>query len=345
MIPLRVPARLWADVAEGTEALLDEWLVREGEDVAADQPVVRVIVVKSSYEVTAPAAGRIAKILVAAQDTFARDAELALIEEAVAAPSPSPSPAPSAADATAPTSPAPPAAAAASARAASGVRERVPFTGLRGAVARNMTNAWQTVPRVAAGVEVDLTAALALLAAAQQRVGERPRVSVTHLVLRAVALTLREHPRLNARVAQDAVEVMDEIDLGLAVSLDDGLVVPVIRGADRKSLVELAAESADLATAARGGTLPPAAAQGATFTVTNLGATGIDWFTPIIDVPQVAILGVGRLRDRPVVKDGALAVAPTVVLTLVYDHRAIDGHPASLFLAAVRDRLERARDL
>lgn len=337
MIPLRVPEPMWRDVAEGTEALLDEWLVTEGDEVATGQPIARVIVVKSSYEVTAPADGRIAKILVGAQDTFAKDAELALLEETGAAPSPAP-----------PATAGPPTAAAASARVASatsGVRERVPFTGLRGAVARNMTNAWQTVPRVAAGVEVDLTTALALLAAAQERVGERPRVSVTHLVLRAVALTLREHPRLNARVAHDAVEVMDEIDLGLAVNLDDGVVVPVIRGADRKSLADLATESADLATAARDGTLPPAAAQGATFTVTNLGATGIDWFTPIVDAPQVAILGVGRMGDRPVVKDGALAVAPTVILTLVYDHRAIDGQPASLFLAAVRDRLERARDL
>jgi pyruvate dehydrogenase E2 component (dihydrolipoamide acetyltransferase) len=129
------------------------------------------------------------------------------------------------------------------------------------------------------------------------------------------------------------------------VNLDEGLAVPVIRDADRKSIAELAREARRLAAAARAGQLAPAAFQGGTFTVSNLGATGIDAFTPIINPPQVAILGVGRRALRPVVRGDQVVAAPTLVLTLVFDHRAIDGFPAAMFLAALRDRLERAADL
>ncbi len=184
-----------------------------------------------------------------------------------------------------PATPAPPPVAAAEAA----VTERIPLSGLRGIIARSMTSAWQTVPRVAAGLEVDVTAGLAARKALQERLGPEPHVSMTHLILRAVALALREHPRLNARVVEGAVEVVADVNLGLAVNLEDGLVVPVLRHADRKSVVELAAEARRLAEAAREGRLPPATLQGGTFTVTNLGATGIDWFTPIIHQPQVAM--------------------------------------------------------
>ena len=334
MVGVRIPAEAWDGVEEGTEALLERWFVREGDVVAAGQPVATAVLVKTNYEIAAPAAGRIAKILVAAQGTFGRDQDLALLEEAAVA-------RPAAGAAAAPAGPAPPPAAAAEAA----VTERIPLSGLRGIIARNMTSAWQTVPRVAAGLEVDVTACLATRKALQERLGPEPHVSLTHLILRAVALTLREHPRLNAHVVEGAVEVVADVNLGLAVNLEDGLVVPVLRHADRKSVVELAAEARRLAEAAREGRLPPATLQGATFTVTNLGATGIDWFTPIIHQPQIAILGVGRVAERAVVRDGRVVVAPTMILTLVYDHRGVDGYPASLFLAAVGDRLRRAQEM
>ena len=337
MVGVRIPAEAWDGVEEGTEALLEQWLVREGDVVAAGQPVATAVLVKTNYEIAAPAAGRIAKILVAPQETFGRDQDLALLEEASVA-----WPAAGAAAAPAiPAAPAPPPAAA----AAAAVTERIPLSGLRGIIARNMTSAWQTVPRVAAGLEVDVTACLATRKALQERLGPEPHVSLTHLILRAVALTLREHPRLNAHVVEGAVEVVADVNLGLAVNLEDGLVVPVLRHADRKSVVELAAEARRLAEAAREGRLPPATLQGATFTVTNLGATSIDWFTPIIHQPQIAILGVGRVAERAVVRDGRVVVAPTMILTLVYDHRGVDGYPASLFLAAVGDRLRRAQEM
>ncbi|HZV74464.1 MAG TPA: 2-oxo acid dehydrogenase subunit E2 [Conexibacter sp.] len=219
---------------------------------------------------------------------------------------------------------------------------RVPFTGMRGAVARGMSAAWQT-PRVAAGVEVDMRACLALQRTLQERIGTEPRLTPTHFVLRAVALTLLEHPRLNARVDAEGVELGDEVALGLAVNLDEGILVPVIRDAAAMSVEQLARASRELAAAARAGRLGPGAIKHGTFTVSTLGATGIDWFTPILNAPQVAILGVGRIAERPLVEDGALIVAPTMQLTLVYDHRAVDGHPASLMLAALRDRLARAQ--
>jgi pyruvate dehydrogenase E2 component (dihydrolipoamide acetyltransferase) len=164
-------------------------------------------------------------------------------------------------------------------------------------------------------------------------------------VLRAVALVLTEHPRLNGRVIADAVETSDAVHLGLAVDADDVVLVPVIRHADRKSIAELATEAAALADAARAGRLPPAASQGGTFTVSTLGAAGIDWFTPVLNAPQIAILGVGRIAPRAVVRDGAVVVAPTMHLTLVFDHRAVDGRPAARFLAALRARLEAAAGL
>ena len=334
MVGVRIPAEAWDGVEEGTEALLERWFVREGDVVAAGQPVATAILVKTNYEIAASAAGRIAKILVAAQGTFGRDQDLALLEEAAVGRPPGGAVA-------APATPGLPPAAAAEAA----VTERIPLSGLRGIIARNMTAAWQTVPRVAAGLDVDVTAGLATRKALQERLGPEPHVSLTHLILRAVALTLREHPRLNARVVEGAVEVVADVNLGLAVNLEDGLVVPVLRHADRKSVVELAAEARRLAEAAREGRLPPATLQGATFTVTNLGATGIDWFTPIIHQPQIAILGVGRVAERAVVRDGRVVVAPTMTLTLVYDHRGVDGYPASLFLAAVGDRLRRAQEM
>jgi pyruvate dehydrogenase E2 component (dihydrolipoamide acetyltransferase) len=296
--------------------------------------VATAILVKTNYEIAAPAAGRIAKLLVAVQGTFGRDQDLALLEEAAAEPPPG-------GTAAVPVAPALPQAAASEAA----VAERIPLSGLRGIIARNMAAAWQTVPRVAAGLEVEVTAGLAMRKALQERLGPDPHITLTHLVLWAAALTLREHPRLNARVVEDAVEVVADVNLGLAVHLEDGLLVPVLRHADGKSVVELAAEAHRLVEAARGGHLPPATLQGGTFTVTNLGAAGIDWFTPIIHRPEVAILGVGRVAERAVVRDGRVVAAPMMTLTLVYDHRAVDGYPASLFLAAVGDRIQRAQTL
>lgn len=225
-----------------------------------------------------------------------------------------------------------------------GERRVVPLAGMRGAIARTMSAAWQ-VPRVAQSLEVDATQLELAVQALQQRLGPQCKVTLTAFVLRAVALTLREHPRLNARVLEKEVELMPDINIGLAVSLEEGLMVPVLRNVDAKSVADIAAESRRLAEGARAGTLSAGSYQHGTFTVTNLGMTGIDSFTPIINVPQVAILGVTRVAKRVVVKDDSIVIAPMMGLHLIFDHRAVDGYPAARFLTDLKTRLETAEGL
>lgn len=223
-------------------------------------------------------------------------------------------------------------------------RRTVPLSGLRAAIARSMSAGWQ-VPRVASSIEVDVTLLEARRRALQQSVGAAQKITLTAFILRAVALTLREHPRLNARVLEREIELLPNVNLGLAVSLAEGLMVPVLRDADTKSVAELAAESRALAEGARGGTLGAGNYQRGSFTVSNLGMTGIDSFTPIINAPQVAILGVTRVARKAVVRGEAVVAAPMMGLHLVYDHRAVDGYPAALFLSDLKNRLEAAEGL
>lgn len=208
-------------------------------------------------------------------------------------------------------------------------RTLVPLTGLRGIISRSMTQAWQA-PRVALGLDVPMDA---LLARAKAISAERGvKVTPTALMLRALALTLKQHPRLNALLTDKGIEEVHAVNLAVAVHTDKGLVTPVIRDADSKDSVQLATELSDLAQAARIGKLAPSAYQKGTFTLSNLAAAGIDWVTPILNPPQVGILGVGQTREAVVVRDGAPAVAKVATLNLVFDHRAVDGYPASLFL-------------
>lgn len=220
---------------------------------------------------------------------------------------------------------------------------RIPLKGLRGAVARSMAQGW-TVPRVAMTAEVDVTRIEAHRAALQGELGSAVKLTLNAYVLRAVALTLAEFPRLNAYLKED-IELQPEINLGFAVAVAEGLMVPVIKGADGKSIADIACEARELAEGARSGKLSPGAYQRGTFTVTNLGMTGIDSFTPIISAPQVAILGITRVQTKPVVRDGFVACAPMMGLHLVFDHRAVDGYPAALFLTALKQRLEAAASL
>ncbi len=218
----------------------------------------------------------------------------------------------------------------------------IPLTGLRGAVARNMSAAWQA-PQVAMGVEADMSRFLLLHARLnEQAPAAAPRIPVMALILRAVALALSRHPALNAVMRADGVERKRDVNLAFAVALPDGLVAPVIRDAAAAPAATLASEYARLSVGAHDGSLPPKAYQTGTFTVSNLGPAGVDWFTPILNPPQVGILGLGRIAERWIARDGQGVVAPTLILTLVFDHRGVDGYPAALFLATVRELLEEA---
>lgn len=208
-------------------------------------------------------------------------------------------------------------------------RNSVPMTGLRGIISRSMTQAWQA-PRVALGLELEMDALLAKAKAMSE--SEGIKITPTVLLLAALARVLVLHPRMNALITDKTIEEMHAVNLCVAVHTEKGLVTPVIRDANQKSVGQLATELNELASLARDGKLSPSAFQKGTFTLSNLAAAGIDWVTPILNPPQVGILGVGRTRQSVVVRDGAPAVAQVATLTLVFDHRAIDGYPASLFL-------------
>jgi pyruvate/2-oxoglutarate dehydrogenase complex dihydrolipoamide acyltransferase (E2) component len=212
----------------------------------------------------------------------------------------------------------------------------VPLKGIRGVIARSLTAAWQA-PRVAQGLDADMSVVLARVKS--ERAATGTKISITHAVLRAAALTLREHPAVNGIVSDQAVEHWAEVNLGVAVNTPVGVVVPVLMQADTLNLGELEQRIGSLASSARAGKLPASAYQRGTFTVSTLGATGIDWFTPVLNPPQIAILGVGRVAERAVVISGQVVARPMMTLTLVFDHRALDGHPAGLFLSALAQRL------
>lgn len=170
------------------------------------------------------------------------------------------------------------------------------------------------------------------------------RVGVTAIVVEVVAAALREHPLLNARIVEDEIEVLADVNVGVAVEITGGLVVPVVHAADRLPLTAIDARIADVAERARAGTLAPDDVAGATFTVSNGGIHDVDLTTAILDPPQVAILWIGRIRDRPVVAGDAIAIRPTLQACLTFDHRAIDGGTAAAFLTTLGRRVAALRE-
>jgi pyruvate dehydrogenase E2 component (dihydrolipoamide acetyltransferase) len=213
-----------------------------------------------------------------------------------------------------------------SAASAGGEGRREPLRGVRRVIAEHMTRAHREVPPVTWVEECDLEAVpLELLLAS---------------VVRATAESLVEFPELNARFDGDAIVYLDRYDVGVAVQTEDGLVVPVVRGANAKSVEELAAEIADLAERARAGELAPDELRGSTFTVTSAGKLAGLFQTPIVNHPEVAILSIGRVAPRAVVRDGEVVVRRIGTLAITFDHRVVDGARAAAFGLAVIARLE-----
>ena len=214
------------------------------------------------------------------------------------------------------------------------VSETLPLTGIRGRVAARMTQSWNQIPQVTEILQVDMSASVAYresrLEKWQGQVGLR--VTLNDLITRAVAVALDRHPRINATLVDQEIRVHDRVNLGVAVNLDEGLVVPVIRDADQKEVGQIAQETRELAEKARSEGLQLEDLSDATFTITNLGGAGVELFTPIINPPQVAILGVGKIGPRPLVVEDELQIRQSAYLCLVFDHRALDGVPAARFL-------------
>jgi pyruvate dehydrogenase E2 component (dihydrolipoamide acetyltransferase) len=178
------------------------------------------------------------------------------------------------------------------------------------------------------------------LVRSRERLQREFALTYTDLIVHAVARALKRHPRLNAALDGDRVRLHARIHIGLAVALDDGLIVPVIRDADRKALPDLAADTHSLAERARTGQLTPEQVTGSTFTITTLGRFGIDGFTPIINPPEAAILGVGRIIEKPAAYRGAIALRHMLTLSLTHDHRVVDGAPAAAFVQTLVEMLE-----
>jgi pyruvate dehydrogenase E2 component (dihydrolipoamide acetyltransferase) len=213
----------------------------------------------------------------------------------------------------------------------------VPLTRMRAIIARRMKDSLSSSAQATHQVDVDCTELVRFRADLKRR-----QLDVTHtdIIVKVLGRALRDHPQVNASWTDGGILLRSEVNVGVAVALDDGLVVPVIRAADRAPLASIHETLRDLAARAREGKLRPEEMQGAGFTVSNLGMIGIDRFTAIIDQPQSGILAVGRMAQRPAAVDGTVQVRDQVTLTLSYDHRVIDGAPAARFLVEVRQLLE-----
>ncbi|MFN2470583.1 MAG: dihydrolipoamide acetyltransferase family protein [Gaiellaceae bacterium] len=352
------------DLGEGlTEGEIARWLVSEGQKIAEDDPLVEIQTDKTSVEIPSPAAGTVSRIMVAEGDVVPVGTVLVVIGDAggdsSAAPEETgerPTPAQtSGPEATAGRTQATPLvrriaqelgvdlavlqgtgpqgriteqdvrAAGGSARTEEGRRE--PLRGVRRLIADHMARAHREVAPVTWVEECDFG-----------RVGLGLLVAT---VLRACALTLRDYPELNARLERDEIVYLDRYDLGFAVQTDAGLVVPVVRGCDQRPVEELDAEVRRLSEGARAGTLDAPELRGSTFTVTSAGKLAGLFQTPIVNHPEVAILSVGRVAPRPVVRAGELAVAPVGHIALTFDHRVVDGVRAAAFAMDVISLLER----
>ncbi len=359
------------DLGEGlTEGEVARWLVEEGQEIAEDEPLVEIQTDKTTVEIPSPAAGKVLRILVQEGEVVPVGTVLVMVgedagEPAEALPSPSrPEPTRQGSD--------PGRAPAGRVRATPLVRRiaqelgvsleevaptgpnrqvtegdvraaasdhvrgqtpdngqngrREPLRGVRRLIAEHMTRAHREVPAVTWVEECDFG-----------------RVDVALLVptaLKACALSLVEFPELNARLDADEIVYLDRYDLGVAVQTDAGLVVPVVRDCDSRPVDELAGDVARLAEAARAGTLAAAELRGSTFTVTNAGKLAGLFQTPIVNHPEVAILSIGRIGSRPVVRDGEIVAASIGTVAVTFDHRVVDGARAAAFGLDVIRRLE-----
>jgi pyruvate dehydrogenase E2 component (dihydrolipoamide acetyltransferase) len=341
------------------------WLRTEGDTVARGEPIMEIETDKATVEVEAPADGVLAGISAREGDEVPVGRRIAVIlrpgETLDAAPS---TPAPPAAPA-APAAPAPPAPPAARPPAsplarrlaaeagidvaalagtgpggavkAADVPSAAPQRGTWAAMARRTAESWATIPHFSLEREVD-AGRLESWRASALRTTEG--VTITDLLVRLAGACLPRHPLVNGRWDGRRTVANDEVNVGIAVAVEQGVVVAVVGGADRLSLAGVVARRRELVERARSGRLRQADVEGATFTISNLGMYAVDAFTPIVDAPQAAILAVGRIQDRLVPAAGGAQVGRRMRLTMSCDHRAVDGARAAAFLTDLGDLVE-----
>jgi pyruvate dehydrogenase E2 component (dihydrolipoamide acetyltransferase) len=225
--------------------------------------------------------------------------------------------------------------------------QRKKMSGMRKVIAERMAQSAYTAPHVTITTEVEMTKVkelrTALLPVIEKQTGFR--LSFTDILIKAAGAALARHPQINVSLDGDYIVQHNEINIGLAVALPDGLMVPVIKNAAGKGLAEITKDAKEIGQHARENKLLPDQLKGATFTISNLGMYAVDTFTPIINQPESAILGVGRIQDKPVAVNGALEIRPMMALSLSFDHRVIDGAPAAAFLTELKQILENPYEL
>lgn len=216
--------------------------------------------------------------------------------------------------------------------------ETRPLSNVRKTIARRLTQAW-TVPAFQLTVDVDMTRAQELVAK-QRELNPDVRVTVTDVLTKLCAVALMRHRDMNVQYTDDALLVFPSADVGIAVAAPQGLVVPVVRGADRLTIAQIAQARGDLVSRARDGKLRAEDLEGGTFTISNLGMYDVDQFIAVLNPPQASILAVGQTRDLVVPRDGDLEVVPTMTMTITCDHRAVDGATGAEFLKTIKALLQ-----
>jgi pyruvate/2-oxoglutarate dehydrogenase complex dihydrolipoamide acyltransferase (E2) component len=344
------------DLGEGlTEGEVARWLVAVGDEIVEDQPLVEIQTDKTTVEIPSPAAGTVTSILVAEGEVAPVGTVLVVIADGD--PTVAGSPAVSRAE-TAPRVQATPlvrriaqelgvdlatvvasgpggriteddvrGATGVSAKLAQGAGRREQVRGVRRQIVEHLTRAHAEIPAVTYVEECDFTGV--------------DLKQLLPLVLQATAQALREFPELNARLERDEIVYLDRYDLGVAVQTEHGLVVPVVRSCDSRSLEELRADIDALAAKAREGKLSQDELRGSTFTVTSAGKLAGLFVTPLVNHPEVGILGVHRIAERPVVRGGNVVVRTTGNISVTFDHRVVDGARAAAFTLAVIEQLQR----
>ena len=219
-------------------------------------------------------------------------------------------------------------------------RHPVAPSAMRRAIARRMTESKQQIPHFYLSTDIEMDALLDVVAAVNSGRAREERITVTAFLLRAVALTLAEHPAFNAAWAGDQLERWDAINIGVAIALDDGLIAPALLDCRDRDIADLAAALGDLATRTRAGKLRAAEVSEGTFTLSNLGMYDVTAFTAIITPPQVAILATAKTIERPVARDGQIVARKVMTATLSSDHRAVDGVAAAGFLGTLKRTIE-----
>ncbi|MDO9463865.1 MAG: dihydrolipoamide acetyltransferase family protein [bacterium] len=215
----------------------------------------------------------------------------------------------------------------------------IPLSGIRKVIAKRLQESKQTIPHFYLSTEIDMTECV------KARAEKSPKPAFNDIIIKASALAISENSEINSSFKGDSIEIIGDINIGLAVAVDDGLVVPVIRNADKLAISDISKKRDELVKKARGGKLLPSDYEGGTFTISNLGMFEIDNFSAIINPPQSAILAIGRIKQKPVVIDGNIGIRSMMQVTCSFDHRCIDGALGAKFLQKVKGYLEDPKNM